>query len=70
MTLTPQQLSLGEVIKLKPERTLWLAQSIGMSGDFLVLFAVLRVASFKSVLAGVGYFFLPQVTHEKSGATT
>lgn len=47
MTTAPQQMGLGEVLKLKPVRTLWLAQLISVFGDFLVLFAVLSVASFR-----------------------
>lgn len=47
MTTTPQQLGIGEVFKLKPVRTLWMAQLISVFGDFLVLFAVLSVASFR-----------------------
>ena len=47
MTTAPQQMGLGEVLKLKPVRTLWLAQIISVFGDMLVLFAVLSVASFR-----------------------
>src|SRR5438552_1665213 len=47
MTPPTPQLSLREVLKLKPVRTLWLAQIVSVFGDFLVLFAVLSVASFR-----------------------
>lgn len=47
MTPPTPQLSLREVLQLKPVRTLWLAQIISIFGDFLVLFAVLSVASFR-----------------------
>ena len=136
MTAPTPQLGLKEVLKIKAVRTLWLAQIVSVFGDFLVLFAVLSVASFQlnatpaqvtfisiafmlpfaligplagvfvdrwnvkrtmiasdliratlaqaadirtmfyasavflALIAGVGYFFLPQDTPEKSGAPT
>jgi MFS family permease len=40
-------LSFREVLQLKPVRRLWLAQIVSVFGDFLALFAVLSVVSFK-----------------------
>ena len=47
MTAPTPQLGLKEVLKIKAVRTLWLAQIVSVFGDFLVLFAVLSVASFQ-----------------------
>ncbi|MBI1764889.1 MAG: MFS transporter [Acidobacteria bacterium] len=43
----PAQLSFREVLQLPPVRRLWLAQIVSIFGDFLALFAVLSVVSFK-----------------------
>ncbi len=43
----PAQLTFREVLQLPPVRRLWLAQIVSIFGDFLALFAVLSVVSFK-----------------------
>jgi MFS family permease len=43
----PTPLNFREVLRLKPVRRLWLAQIVSIFGDFLALFAVLSVVSFK-----------------------
>lgn len=43
----PTPLGIREVLKLKPVRTLWIAQIISVFGDFVVFFGVLSVASFR-----------------------
>lgn len=47
MTEETKQLTLGEVIRLKPVRRLWIAQVVSIFGDFLALFAVLSDVSFR-----------------------
>lgn len=42
----PTQLTIREVLKLKPVRRLWLAQIVSVFGDFLAIFAVLSYATF------------------------
>lgn len=42
----PTQLTIREVLKLKPVRRLWTAQVISVFGDFLAIFAVLSYVSF------------------------
>lgn len=41
------QLTIREVLKLKPVRRLWAAQVVSVFGDFLAIFAVLAYVSFK-----------------------
>lgn len=41
-----QQLTIREVLKLKPVRRLWAAQVVSVFGDFLAIFAVLSYVSF------------------------
>jgi MFS family permease len=43
----PTPLTFREVLRLKPVRRLWLAQIVSVFGDFLVLFGVISVVSFK-----------------------
>jgi DHA3 family macrolide efflux protein-like MFS transporter len=47
MATPAAQLGLGEVIKLKPVRKLWLAQVVSVFGDFLAVFAVISVVTYK-----------------------
>src|SRR5438309_290820 len=42
----PTQLTIREVLRLKPVRRLWTAQVVSIFGDFLALFAVLIYVSF------------------------
>src|SRR5262245_18460877 len=46
MTGEKKQLSLREVLALRPVRLLWLAQVVSIFGDFLALFTVLSYVSF------------------------
>jgi MFS family permease len=49
MSATPApatQLTIREVLKLKPVRRLWMAQIVSVFGDFLAIFAVLSYVSF------------------------
>src|SRR5215475_5722925 len=47
MAAEAKQLSFGEVLALRPVRQLWIAQIVSIFGDFLALFAVLSVVSFR-----------------------
>jgi MFS family permease len=47
MATPATQLGLGDVIKLKPVRKLWLAQVVSVFGDFLAVFAVLTVVAYQ-----------------------
>lgn len=47
MATAAQQLSLKEVLKLQPVRRLWAAQVVSIFGDFLAMFAVFSVVSFR-----------------------
>ena len=41
------QLSFREVLRLRPVRTLWIAQLISVFGDFLAVFAVFDIVTFQ-----------------------
>ncbi|MGI4826776.1 MAG: MFS transporter [Janthinobacterium lividum] len=43
----PDPLSLGDVIRIAPMRRMWYAQIVSVFGDFLALFAVISVMTFK-----------------------
>ena len=47
MATAAPTLSLKEVLKLKPVRRLWAAQVVSIFGDFLAIFAIYSVVSFK-----------------------
>src|SRR6476659_9204700 len=47
MSEAVSQLTIRQVLQLKPVRRLWLAQIVSVFGDMLALFAVLSVVSFK-----------------------
>ncbi len=40
-------LSFGEVLRLRPVRRLWIAQIVSVFGDFLAVFAIIAVVTFK-----------------------
>jgi MFS transporter, DHA3 family, macrolide efflux protein len=44
---TPEPLSMGAVLRIVPMRRLWYAQIVSVFGDFLALFAVISVMTFK-----------------------
>jgi len=44
---TPTQLTLREVLRIPSVRQLWLAQCISLFGDFLAIFAVYNIVSFR-----------------------
>src|SRR5262249_1973944 len=46
MSEVPRQMTIREVLQLKPMRRLWLAQVVSVFGDFLAIFAVLSYVSF------------------------
>lgn len=46
MAEAPRQLTIREVLQLRPVRRLWLAQVVSVFGDFLAIFAVLSYVSF------------------------
>ena len=46
-TATPTQLSIGEVLRIPSVRRLWIAQTISLFGDFLAIFAVYNIVSFR-----------------------
>ncbi len=43
----PAPLSMGEVMRIPMMRRLWYAQTISVFGDFLALFAVISILTFK-----------------------
>ena len=46
-TLPPEQLSMGAVLRIPVMRRLWYAQIISVFGDFLALFAVISILTFR-----------------------
>src|SRR5882757_4104947 len=46
-TLPPEQLGMGAVLRIPMMRRLWYAQVISVFGDFLALFAVISILTFK-----------------------
>src|SRR5512145_3373196 len=46
MSSATPQMTIREVLALKPMRRLWLAQIVSVFGDFLAIFAVLSYVSF------------------------
>ena len=46
-TVAAPQLSFREVLQLRPVRSLWMAQTVSIFGDFLAIFAVFAVVTFK-----------------------
>ena len=46
-TETPAQLSLRDVLRIPSVRRLWIAQCISLFGDFLAIFAVYNIVSFR-----------------------
>lgn len=46
MSAQPTQLTIREVLRLRPVRRLWTAQVVSVFGDFLAIFAVLSYVSF------------------------
>src|SRR6267143_7166847 len=40
-------LSFGDVLRLRPVRRLWIAQTVSVFGDFLAVFAIIAVVTFK-----------------------
>src|SRR5690349_21756374 len=46
-TLTPKPYTLKTILRHKPFRTLWLAQFVSVFGDFLALFGVISLITFR-----------------------
>src|SRR5882757_9476836 len=46
-TVTPTPYTLKTILKYKPFRTLWLAQFVSVFGDFLALFGVISLITFR-----------------------
>jgi hypothetical protein len=47
MEASTPQMTMAEVLRLKPVRRLWIAQIVSVFGDFLAIFAVISYVSFK-----------------------
>jgi MFS transporter, DHA3 family, macrolide efflux protein len=47
MATSGTPLSFGEVLRLRPVRRLWIAQLVSVFGDFLAVFAIVAVVTFK-----------------------
>ena len=63
MSEVPRQMTIREVLQLKPMRRLWLAQVVSVFGDFLAIFAVLSYVSFNlhasaSQVTGISVSFM------------
>jgi len=63
MSEVPRQMTIREVLQLKPMRRLWLAQIVSVFGDFLAIFAVLSYVSFNlhasaSQVTGISVSFM------------
>lgn len=63
MSEAPRQMTIREVLQLKPMRRLWLAQVVSVFGDFLAIFAVLSYVSFNlhasaSQVTGISVAFM------------
>src|SRR6266853_4957085 len=46
-TLAPKPYTLKTILRFKPFRTLWLAQFVSVFGDFLALFGVISLITFR-----------------------
>src|SRR5690349_24293088 len=46
-TLAPKPYTLKTILRFKPFRTLWLAQFVSIFGDFLALFGVIALITFR-----------------------
>ena len=46
-TTTPTPYTLKTILKFKPFRTLWLAQFVSVFGDFLAIFGVISLITFR-----------------------
>ena len=46
-TASGTPLSFGEVLRLRPVRLLWIAQIVSVFGDFLAVFAIIALVTFK-----------------------
>ena len=63
MSEVPRQMTIREVLQLRPMRRLWLAQVVSVFGDFLAIFAVLSYVSFNlhasaSQVTGISVSFM------------
>ena len=63
MSEVPRQMTIREVLQLRPMRRLWLAQVVSVFGDFLAIFAVLSYVSFNlhasaSQVTGISVAFM------------
>src|SRR5262247_367929 len=47
MATSGTPLSFGEVLRLRPVRRLWIAQVVSVFGDFLAVFAIIALVTFK-----------------------
>ena len=47
MATAATPLSFGEVLRLRPVRRLWIAQIVSVFGDFLAIFAIIALVTFK-----------------------
>ena len=47
MATSSTPLSFGEVLRLRPVRRLWIAQIVSVFGDFLAVFAIIALVTFK-----------------------
>src|SRR6516225_8112273 len=47
MGTSGMSLSFGEVLRIRPVRRLWIAQAVSVFGDFLAIFAIIAVVTFK-----------------------
>jgi MFS family permease len=47
MATSGTPLSFGEVLRLRPVRRLWIAQIVSVIGDFLAVFAIIALVTFK-----------------------
>src|SRR5690348_1602259 len=47
MATSGTPLSFGEVLRLRPVRRLWIAQIVSVFGDFLAIFAIIALVTFK-----------------------
>ena len=47
MATSGTPLSFGEVLRLRPVRRLWIAQIVSVFGDFLAVFAIIALVTFK-----------------------
>ena len=72
MTTPATPLSFSDVLRLRPVRRLWIAQIVSVFGDFLAVFAIIAVVTFKlhGTATQVAMVFSRWQRQQRQGGTT